>query len=118
MTKKTTFIKKLSDFKSIIVVIGFFIFSAFTGYFWLHSEFASAKDVKQIEQSVLYMQLEYQKTSKENRLYKIQERYECEDLNFYPENCKLGIPQTIKEEIKELQEEIIVIDSKMKKLEE
>ena len=113
--KKKSISDYLTNWHKAIIALVFFI-SAGIWVMALAGEVKqNSKDIEQTQESVEYMQLEYQKTSKENRLYRIQEGYECEDLTFT--SCVIPIPKIVKEEIKKLQKEIENKEKRMEKLE-
>lgn len=122
--KKKSISDKFSDFQKALAIVVFIIVTTLGALTWFYTTFATAGDVKRIEQqqvslqqSVDYMQLAQQKAAKEARLYVIQDRHKCMDLNFYVEDCKIEIPKTVKEEIVKLKKDIEGISKKLEKLE-
>lgn len=100
--------------KSIINII-VIISAIFAAYFYIEKESVLAGDVKQLKESISYIQLEFQRSSKEERLFKIADRFECEDYAF--KNCGITIPKTVREEVIRLQKEILDIDLRIQKIE-
>ena len=83
---------------NICVLIGF----VFTAYFYVEHRYALAENLKQVEQSMKYMQTEQQFEAVQDRVWKILDRYECETEDL--KTCGVAMPNTVKEEFRELLE--------------
>lgn len=105
----------IKKFKNEITAIVSLIVLAFSGYFWLDSEYAKAGEVKEIKQSVRYMQTEYQRDVTQERIWKIVDRYDCQGDEMFL--CKKSMPDTVKEELRTLIRKKLELEERIKKIE-
>ena len=88
---------------SIFTIIGI----AFGAYFYIDNRYALSQEVKKIEQRLDYKIIADQLQTKQERIWKISDRY--------PDSQKM--PPAVKEEKRQLETDKVILEKKLEKLE-